>query len=137
VGRNLEDATHEPGRALFAAQEQIERIRAARKAAEAHGIPLGINARTDVFLLSDDPSGEPVAEAIRRWNAYREAGADCLFAPGITDALRIEALARAVRAPLNILAGKGTPPVADLQALGVAWLSIGSAAMRATMALRL
>jgi len=57
VGRNLEDATHEPGRALFAAQEQIERIREARKAAEAHGIPLGINARTDVFLLSDDRRG--------------------------------------------------------------------------------
>ncbi len=135
VGMNLEDATHEPGRALFPVEEQVERIRAARKAADERGIPLVINARTDVFLLPDDSSVGPVAEAIHRLNAYREAGADCLFAPGVTDALRIEALARAVRGPLNVLAGKGTPPVADLKALGVARLSIGSTAMRATMAL--
>jgi 2-methylisocitrate lyase-like PEP mutase family enzyme len=135
VGMNLEDATHEPGRGLFPLEEQVERIRAARKAADARDIPLVINARTDVFLLSQDPSAETVTEAIHRLNAYRKAGADCLFAPGVTDSLRIEALARALHGPLNVLAGKGTPPVADLKALGVARVSIGSSAMRATMAL--
>jgi 2-methylisocitrate lyase-like PEP mutase family enzyme len=135
VGMNLEDAMHEPGRELFPLEEQVERIRAARRAADARGVPLVINARTDVFLLSEDPSVEPVAEAIHRLNAYREAGADCLFAPGVTDRLRLEALARAVRGPLNVLAGPGTPPVSELKMLGVARLSIGSGAMRATMAL--
>jgi 2-methylisocitrate lyase-like PEP mutase family enzyme len=135
AGMNLEDATHEPGRGLFPLEEQVERIRAARRAADARGVPLVINARTDVFLLSKDPSAEPVTEAIHRLNAYREAGADCLFAPGVTDRLRIEALARAVKGPLNVLAGEGTPPVAELKMLGVARVSIGSSAMRATMAL--
>lgn len=135
VGMNLEDATHEPGRPLFPLEEQVQRIRAARKAADARTIPLVINARTDVFLQSADPSLEPVTEAIERLNAYREAGADCLFAPGVTDRLRIEALVRAVRGPLNVLAGPGMPPAADLKRMGVARLSIGSSAMRATMAL--
>jgi 2-methylisocitrate lyase-like PEP mutase family enzyme len=135
VGMNLEDATHERGRALVTVEEQAQRIREARRTAEARGIPLVINARTDLFLLAADPGVEPVFEAIERLNAYREAGADCLFAPGITDKLRIEALAKAVRGPLNILAGAGTPPVADLELLGVARLSVGSGPMRATMAL--
>jgi len=132
VGMNLEDGAE---RGLLPIAEQAERIRTARSAADARGIPMVINARTDVFLLSDDPSAGPVDEAIRRLNAYREAGADSLFAPGVTDAPRIGALARALKGPLNVLAGKGTPPAGELQALGVARLSIGSGAMRATMAL--
>jgi len=133
VGMNLEDATHERGRALFTPDEQADRIREARRTADARGIPLVINARTDLFLVAEDPGVEPVFEAIERLNVYRHAGADCLFAPGITDKLRIEALAKAVRGPLNVLAGAGTPPVAELELLGVACLSVGSGPMRATM----
>jgi 2-methylisocitrate lyase-like PEP mutase family enzyme len=135
VGMNLEDATHERGRMLFTVEEQVDRIREARRTTESRGIPMVINARTDLFLLAKDPGVEPVFEAIERLNAYREAGADCLFAPGITDKLRIEALAKAVRGPLNVLAGAGTPPVAELELLGVARLSVGSGPMRATLAL--
>jgi 2-methylisocitrate lyase-like PEP mutase family enzyme len=135
VGMNLEDGLPGSAPGLLPVEEQVERIRAARRAADARGIPLVINARTDVLLASSDPSPERIAEAIRRLNAYRKAGADCLFAPGVTDRRRIEALARALAGPLNVLAGKGTPPVAELKALGVARLSIGSGAMRATMAL--
>jgi 2-methylisocitrate lyase-like PEP mutase family enzyme len=135
VGMNLEDATHGPGGGLLPVEEQVDRIRAARRSADARGVALVINARTDVFLLSENTAAEPVVEAIHRLNAYREAGADCLFAPGVTDRLRLSALARAVRGPLNVLAGDGMPPVSELKMLGVARLSIGSSAMRATMAL--
>ncbi|MBV8881151.1 MAG: isocitrate lyase/phosphoenolpyruvate mutase family protein [Planctomycetaceae bacterium] len=135
VGMNLEDATHHAGKPMFPVDEQKDRIREARRAAEARKIPLVINARTDLFLLAADPGAEPVYEAIELLNAYREAGADCLFAPGIADRLRIEALAKALRGPLNVLAGAGTPSVAELELMGVARLSIGSGAMRASMAL--
>jgi len=135
VGMNLEDAAHGKGNGMYSVEDQVARLREARKTADARGIALVINARTDLFLLAADPGVEPVFEAIERLNAYREAGADCLFAPGITDKLRIEALAKAVRGPLNVLAGAGTPPVAELELLGVARLSIGSGAMRATLAL--
>ena len=69
-----------------------------------------------------------------RANAYREAGADCLFVPAVTDADVIARLARAIRGPLNILAGPGAPSVAELQRLGVARVSTGSAFMRASFA---
>lgn len=133
VGMNLEDATHHPGKGMVPVDEQAERIREARRAAESKGVALVINARTDVFLLAPEPGVEQVFEAIARLKAYREAGADCLFAPGVTDRLRIEALVKAVRGPLNVLAGAGTPPVGELETLGVARLSVGSTAMRAVM----
>ena len=133
VGMNLEDATHHAGRPLVPVDEQVARIKEARRAAESKGVALVLNARTDVFLLAAEAGVEQVFEAIGRLNAYREAGADCLFAPGVTDKLRIEALAKAVRGPLNVLAGPGTPPVEELQALGVARLSVGSTAMRSAL----
>jgi len=72
---------------------------------------------------------------VERLNAYRKAGADCLFAPGIRDAETIGKLARDVHGPLNILAGAGTPTVAELERLGVARVSVGSGPMRACMGL--
>jgi 2-methylisocitrate lyase-like PEP mutase family enzyme len=135
VGMNLEDATHHASKPMFTLEEQVDRIKEARRAAEAKGAELVINARTDLFLLAAEPGVELLFEAIQRLNAYREAGADCLFAPGATDKLRIEALAKAVRGPLNVLAGPGTPSVEELQTLGVARLSLGSTPMRATMGL--
>lgn len=133
VGMNLEDATHDAASPLFPLEEQVDRIQEARRAAEAKGVALVINARTDVFMQAAEPGVEQVFEAIRRLNAYKEAGADCLFAPGVRDRLRIEALAKAVRGPLNVLAGPGTPAVDELQAIGVARLSVGSTALRSAL----
>ena len=135
IGVNLEDATGDTSQPLFALEEQIERIRAAREAADNINVPVVINARTDVYL---EKVGEPAtrfAETVHRLNAYREAGADCLFVPGITDMPTLIQLARSVPGPLNVLAGPGMPPVADLQRIGIARLSVGSAIMRATLAL--
>jgi 2-methylisocitrate lyase-like PEP mutase family enzyme len=135
AGMNLEDATHEEKRPLFDLDAQVERIQAARKAADGAGIPIVINARTDVFITAAGPEEQRMEEAIRRANAYRDAGADCLFVPGVSDAARIRALAKGIRGPLNILAGPGVPPAPELHALGVARLSVGSGAMRAAMGL--
>jgi 2-methylisocitrate lyase-like PEP mutase family enzyme len=72
---------------------------------------------------------------LRRLIAYREAGADCVFAPGLKDADTIGRLVKAVNCPLNILAGPGTPSIPELEKLGVARVSLGSGPMRATLGL--
>jgi 2-methylisocitrate lyase-like PEP mutase family enzyme len=77
--------------------------------------------------------GQP--EKQRRVTAYREAGADCLFVPGVSDPKVITGLVREAPGPMNILAIAGTPPVQELEALGVARVSVGCGPMRAVLAL--
>ena len=134
VGMNLEDAPGD-GDGLFDVALQAERVRAARESAESAGVPLVINARTDVFLASIGAPETRLSHAVRRLNAYRAAGADCLFAPGVADRATIATLVREVGGPLNVLAGPGCPPVPELEALGVRRLSLGSGVMRATLGL--
>jgi 2-methylisocitrate lyase-like PEP mutase family enzyme len=134
IGCNLEDATGDSARPLFEMTDQCERIRAAREAGKRAAVGVVINARTDVFLAKvGEPAGR-LAETVRRANAYRRAGADCLFVPGVTDLATLTQLVQQIDGPLNILAGAGTPPVAELQRVGVARLSVGSGIMRATLA---
>jgi 2-methylisocitrate lyase-like PEP mutase family enzyme len=136
VGMNLEDSPGPGGETtLLDPSLQMERIGAAREAAAAAGVPIVINARTDVFLAGIGEPASRLAHTVRRMVAYREAGADCVFVPGVYDAETIAVLVREAGGPLNILAGKGCPPVAELQRLGVRRLSIGSGAMRAGMGL--
>ena len=135
VGINLEDGTSEPARPLVAVSLHCDKVWAARRTARALDISLVINARTDVFLAGVGPPETRLAEAIRRANAYRQAGADCLFVPGVTDAETIGELVRGIDGPVNVLAGPGTPPVPELHRLGVARVSLGSAPMRAALAL--
>ncbi len=132
VGLNFEDAA---GGRLVEIAAQGERIRAIRRVADSEQVPLVINARTDVFLLQAGPPESRFDETVRRANAYREAGADCLFVPGVRDGETIGRLARAIRGPLNILAASGTPPAAELERLGVARVSTGSGPMRAGLTL--
>lgn len=132
VGMNLED--YQRGR-LVDIPVQIEKIRAVRRTGERLGVPIVINARCDIYL---EQVGEPSTRferTIERVLSYKEAGADCAFVPGVRDEETIGRLVEAVRLPLNVLAGPGTPPVARLQELGVARVSLGSGPMRATMAL--
>lgn len=134
VGMNLEDADPS-GAGLFEIDRQVERVRAAREAAAASGVPFTLNARTDVLLARvGEPAGR-LEHAVRRLNAYRAAGADCLFAPGATDARTVESLVREVAGPLNLVALPGMPPVAELERLGVRRLSVGSGPMRAGLGL--
>ena len=128
VGVNIEDEMKDPG--LLA-----ERIAGIRDVAASKGVPLFVNARTDVYLRTKgDPAGL-LDEAVRRLRTYASAGADGLFAPGLGDAPTIARLAAAVDRPLNIMAGDGVPPANDLERLGVRRVSMGGGPMRATLAL--
>jgi 2-methylisocitrate lyase-like PEP mutase family enzyme len=134
IGVNLEDATHDGAAPLVDPARQAETIHAVREMAAAFGVPLVVNARTDVYLLGVGDPATRFDEAVRRVNRYREAGADCLFVPGVVDRETIGRLAAAVAGPLNVLATAGTPPVAELAALGVRRVSQGSGPARAALA---
>ena len=134
VGLNLEDGV--PGeRTLVPVDVHVAKIEAVRQVGEALGVPLVVNARVDTYINSVGKPEERFEETVRRANAYRRAGADSLFVPAVVDAETIAELAKAIDGPLNVLAGTGTPTVDELERLGVARLSIGSGAHRATMAL--
>jgi 2-methylisocitrate lyase-like PEP mutase family enzyme len=135
VGMNLEDTVDDRPDLLADLSLQKERIRAVGEASARAGVPLVLNARTDVFLASIGAAETRLARTIERLNAYRDAGAQCLFAPGVKDKETIAQLASGVRGPLNILATAGTPRVAELEKLGVARVSVGSGPMRATLGL--
>lgn len=132
IGINLEDGTSDPQR-LAEPSLHVAKIRAIREMAAAFGVPLVINARTDVYL---NAVGEPQSRfehAVRRANAYRDAGADCLFVPGVSDLPTIERLTKAIQGPLNVLAVAASPPIRELEKAGVARVSLGSGPMRATL----
>jgi len=135
VGINLEDGTLDPGRPLVDRLLQVEKIRAVREAAQKKGVELVLNARTDVYLREFAPPESRYGEAMLRARAYRDAGADCIFVPGLRDPDTISRLVRELECPVNILAGPGVPSVPELEKLGVARVSLGSGAMRATLGL--
>ena len=126
IGCNLEDSFPENGK-LREIAEQQPRIRAARKAADAAGIPYFINARTDVFFQApaEKHDAAMVDAALERARAYADAGASGLFAPGLKDPALIACLVKASPLPVNIMAGSGTPELGVLAGAGVARLSHG------------
>jgi 2-methylisocitrate lyase-like PEP mutase family enzyme len=112
--------------------EQLEKIRAVKAAVRS--LPgFVLNARTDIFLAKHGDEATRFDRAVERLNAFREVGADCLFAPGVVDAETIGRLVKAVRGPLNILASIGTPPIAELKRLGVRRVSLGSGPSRVSL----
>ena len=141
VGVNLEDSASgcgkDPTQPLIDVGEQARRIIAIRAMAKSKGIPLVINARTDTYLLADKLIEDRFSETVRRATAYLEAGADCIFIPdtGILGRETIAELVRAIHAPINVIAGAGTPPIQDLELLGVARVSFGPRPMRACLGL--
>ena len=135
IGMNLEDKSGDPACPLLDIQLAVEKIKAVRKAAIQMGVPIVVNARTDVYLLPDAQPASGYYEAQQRLAAYRDAGAECVFAPGLKDAETIGQLVRDLQCPVNILAVPGTPSIADLEKLGVARVSLGSGPMRATLGL--
>jgi 2-methylisocitrate lyase-like PEP mutase family enzyme len=135
VGINLEDGTGDPGNPLVELALQLDKIRAIRETALNAGVLLVLNARTDVYLDQVGPPEARYFETISRVRAYRDAGADCVFVPGVRDSRVIAQLVRDVQCPLNILAGVGSPSIPELEKLGVARVSLGSGPMRATLGL--
>jgi 2-methylisocitrate lyase-like PEP mutase family enzyme len=134
IGLNLQDTGHPRGpwsNGLLPIERAAEKIAAVRAVADRAGVPLVINARTDTFLLP----GDPVATAIERGNAYLAAGADCVFAPGITDRDGLAALVEGIDGPINAYAAPGTPEVSELERLGVRRVSVGCGPYQACLAL--
>lgn len=135
VGMNLEDATHGADRPLVDLALQLEKIHAVKEAAKTAGVALVLNARTDVFLLQVGAPEKRYDESLRRLSAFRDAGADCVFLPGVKDNETIRRLVQDLKCPVNILAVPGSPSVPELHSLGVARVSLGSGPMRATLGL--
>lgn len=131
VGINLED-TDRATNALFGVEAQEHRIKAARHTA---GSALVINARIDTYIRPSVPAASKLDETIFRAKAYLDAGADCVFVLGVADRETIATLVQKINAPLNIMAGVGALPAPELFKLGVTRVSIGDAAMLATMGL--
>jgi 2-methylisocitrate lyase-like PEP mutase family enzyme len=135
VGMNLEDATDDPAHPLLELSLQLEKIRAVREAGLKSGVLLVLNARTDVYLAEVGASETRYDNALKRLLAFRDAGADCVFIPGLKDPETIGRMVRDLKCPVNILAGPGSPSVPQLEKLGVARVSLGSGPMRATLGL--
>ncbi|HET8713781.1 MAG TPA: isocitrate lyase/phosphoenolpyruvate mutase family protein [Gemmatimonadales bacterium] len=133
VGMNLEDRID--GKQLIDFPPAVERVRAARAAAESAGIAFVLNARTDAFEAPELRPDQRLAEAVRRGNAFRDAGASSVFVPFVGDRDTIEQLVRSIRAPLNVLGTPNAPTLKELAALGVRRVTFGSAPMRATLGL--
>jgi 2-methylisocitrate lyase-like PEP mutase family enzyme len=133
VGCNLEDGTGDGADPLRPATEHAERIAAARTAGERAGVPLVINARTDVFLAGVGAPEERVDLALERGRAYAEAGGDCIFVPGAADPEDLRRLVEAMGAPISVLAVPGLPAPAELRRLGVARVSQGPGSLRVAM----
>ncbi len=128
VGINIEDGALPP-------TELADRISAARRAALRAGVPLFINARTDVYLGGLAAPENLLAETLDRAHRYLDAGADGVFVPGLSDRETIAALVEVVDGPLNVMAGPGDLTVAELSRLGVARVSVGSSVAQAAYAI--
>jgi len=137
VGINIEDSTScDTHGELFEKTAMVERISAIRALADETGIPLVINARTDVFLTSDTNIRKLLSETIARAGAYRAAGADCIFVPdmGNLDEATIIELVGEINAPVNVIVDTHLPSIPRLEEIGVARVSMGPRPMRAALA---
>ena len=135
IGVNFEDQVI-GGVGLYSISDQAARIAAVVAAGSAMGVPLFVNARTDLFLKNpaDQHGGFIFEQAIERAQAYAAAGASGFFAPGLIDPALISALIATTTLPVNLLISPTAPPAATLAALGAARLSHGPFPWRAQMA---
>ncbi len=127
AGLSIEDAKGDDAGGLYELPLAIERVRAARAAIDASGVPVVLTARCETWLLGD---ADPFRVAIERLTAYAAAGADCLYAPGVADEDQIAAIVEAVAPkPVNVLVSRGNShlSVSRLAELGVRRISVGSA----------
>jgi methylisocitrate lyase len=127
AGLSIEDSRRDPANPLYDFSLAVERIRAARRAIDDSGTGVLLTGRSEGFIV-----GRPdLAETIRRLRAYAEAGAECLFAPGIRSPSDIAAVVRAVAPkPVNVLVSGDFTTVAELAAAGVRRISVGGALAR-------
>jgi 2-methylisocitrate lyase-like PEP mutase family enzyme len=127
AGLSIEDSTRNPSKPLFDFTLAVERVHAARRAIDATGTGILLTARSEGYIV-----GSPdLDETIRRLTAFANAGADCLFAPGLRSKSDISAIVRAVAPkPVNVLVGSDFTTAGELAELGVRRISVGGALAR-------
>jgi len=128
-GLSIEDATGNPAMPLYELTEAVHRIRAARRALDETGSGVLLTARAECYLVNHP---DAFNDSLRRLAAYAEAGADVLYAPGVSDRKEIQEMVTAVApTPLNVLVSSNTGlRVADLADMGVRRVSVGSSLAR-------
>ncbi|MBV9218831.1 MAG: isocitrate lyase/phosphoenolpyruvate mutase family protein [Methylobacteriaceae bacterium] len=128
AGLSIEDSTGDSARPLYEVAQAVERVRAARAAIDASGMPVVFTARAEAVLLGIEGGFE---DALKRLVAFAEAGADCLYAPGLRTAEQVTTLVKAVAPkPVNVLVGAPGFTVRQLEDLGVRRISVGGALAR-------
>jgi 2-methylisocitrate lyase-like PEP mutase family enzyme len=133
AGMNLEDGAAKGSSGLVEMSQQVRKIKAVMETKRELGSDFFLNTRVDAFhVVTDDPK-KALDEAIRRGNAYAEAGGDCVFYLNLHAAETIGRVAKEVKAPVSILAGPQSPKVSELQELGVARVSYGSGFLKAAI----
>ena len=119
---------------MYGVEEAVDRIAAARAAAPRGTFVL--NARTDTYLVGADAGADVFDETVERANRYVEAGADCIFVPGVVEEDTIRRLAHAIPGPLNVVAGlASTTDAPTLFSLGAKRVSLGGSLARASMSM--
>lgn len=130
AGVSIEDSIPGESKGLYDFALAVERVKAARRAIDDSGVPVVLTARCEAWLIGDS---DPFATSMKRLTAYADAGADCLYAPGVIDAAQIAAIVKAVAPkPVNVLVHRGDTnlTLATLTDLGVRRISVGSALAR-------
>ena len=130
AGLSIEDSSHDPEHPLFDFELSVARVRAARRAIDASGTGILLTGRSEGFRFGQTDLGE----TIRRLTAYAEAGAECLFAPGLPSAAHVEAVVKAVApTPVNALVGSNNFTVPQLAKLGARRFSVGGGLYRTAL----
>ena len=125
AGVNFED-TNKDDKTIIPIEAQCEKLSLVRNTASEMGVPLFINARTDVYLKANDLSDdEKLSETIRRGKAYKNSGADCFYPIFLKEEIAMENIVKEVGLPINILMLPGIPDFETLKIIGVARLSLG------------
>ena len=130
AGCSVEDYTQDVEAPLYGLSLAADRVAAAAEAAHGGGVPFVLTARAENHLRGHDD----LSDTIRRLQAFQQAGADVLYAPGLVDRSQIAEIVSSVDLPVNVLALPGAPPVAELAEVGVARVSVGSAFSLVAMA---
>jgi 2-methylisocitrate lyase-like PEP mutase family enzyme len=134
IGINIEDFAHATKK-LFPVERQVENVKAIKNLGDTMGVPLVINARTDALRFGPGDDEAKFEEALRRAVTYRDAGADCVYPMGLTEAASISRFVKELDFPVNVMVRKGLPRVSELEGLGVARVSFGPSASYSAMGL--
>jgi 2-methylisocitrate lyase-like PEP mutase family enzyme len=128
AGINIEDFEHATKR-LFSIEEQVQKIKGIKRM----GIDIFVNARTDALRYAPGTEADKFREALARGEAYRDAGADCIYPMGLIDKQQIASYVDKLDFPINVMLRKGLPSIRELEELHVARLSFGPTAIYAVM----